>query len=344
MAKKVIFIITAAAVCACALATAALQWAQGGSAGAVRAHALSDEAKARYKTPGENGKISLNFSPYYTDGARPGVEVPEEAIRRLLNAIAPFCDTIRTFSASEYAALYPIAKREYDMRILAGAWLTGDEAADKKELDALIKLANSGLADLLLTGSEGLHRGDYTGEYAIQCMDYVKKALTDKSIPVSTSDTAGAWLDDRSGLINRADFLCYTYYPYFEGVAADKGARAFEKNHARLKAKSLGKPIICSETAYPDGGEKIGGAVPSAENSVRYFDDMRAWSAKAGVEAIIFEAVDERWKGSPESAEIHSESAEIHFGICDTFGAVKPQYWESLLEIIKADAAENERR
>jgi exo-beta-1,3-glucanase (GH17 family) len=327
MAKKAILIVMAAAACACALAIAALHGPWGNSASAV--HALSDGMKARYKTPGENGKISLNFSPYYIDGARPGGgEVPEEAIRRLLNAIAPFCDTIRTFSASEYEALYPIAKNDYGMRILAGAWLTGDEAADKKELDALIKLANSGLADLLLCGSEGIYRGDYAGEYAIKCMKYVKMSLADKSIPVSTSDTAGVWLNDRSGLINSADFLCYTYYPYFEGVAADKGARAFEKNHAKLKAKSLKKPIICSETAFPDGGEKMGGAVPSKENSVKYFDDLRAWSVAAGVEVNFFEAADEGWKGPPESVE-------AHWGICDAFGAVKPQYWESLLEIIK---------
>ncbi|MDR1000802.1 MAG: hypothetical protein LBL96_08400 [Clostridiales bacterium] len=335
IARKVFFIMLTALtvlVCGYALAMAALYTPRGDNI----VYVLSEEMKSRYKNPSETGKISLNFSPYYIDGTRPGDGASEEAIRRLLNAIAPFCDSIRTFNTGEYEHLYSIAKNEYNMRIIAGAWLTGDEATDKKELDALIRLANNGYADLLLCGSEGIHRGDYTAEYVIQCINYVKVSLTDKSTPISTSDTAGVWLNDNSDLINYADFLCYTYYPYFEGVATHKGVEAFGNIYVKLHAKALGKPIICSETAFPDGGEKKGAAAPSAENSVRYFEDLYAWSVATGVEINFFEAADEGWKGSPQSVE-------THWGICDTYGAVKPQYWESLINIMKG-GAENERQ
>jgi exo-beta-1,3-glucanase (GH17 family) len=106
--------------------------------------------------------------------------------------------------------------------------------------------------------------------------------------------------------------------------------------YAKLCGKALGKPIICSETAFPDGGEKNGEAIPSAENSARYFEDLYAWSTAAGVEINFFEAADEGWKGSPESVE-------THWGICDTYGAVKPQYWKSLIKVMNGDAA-NERQ
>jgi exo-beta-1,3-glucanase (GH17 family) len=294
---------------------------------------LSDETQARYKNPGVSRKISLNFSPYYENGASPGSAVSDEALRRLLNSVAPFCDTIRTFSAAEYESLYAIGKREYNMRIIAGAWLSGSAETDKTELDALIRLADAGLADLLLVGSEGIYRGDYSAEYALQCIAYVRKSLADKAIPVSTSDTAGVWLEDAS-LINSVDFLCYTYYPYFEGIPANKGVKAFEETYGKLKKRANGKPVICSETAFPDGGEKMGGAVPSPENSVKYFSDVYDWSVKAQAEVIFFEAVNEAWKGSPDSVE-------THWGICDNFGSVKYQYWEKLLEIIKQEVSKN---
>jgi exo-beta-1,3-glucanase (GH17 family) len=166
-------------------------------------------------------------------------------------------------------------------------------------------------------------------------MNYVKMSLVDKTIPVSTSDTAGAWLNDKSGLIGYADFLCYTYYPYFEGTVAEKGAEAFAKMYDKLAIAARGKPIICSETAFPDGGERMGKATPSKANSVRYFNDVYAWSVENQVEVIFFEAADESWKGLPNSVE-------THWGICDTFGAVKPQYWEALSAIITREATQNE--
>jgi hypothetical protein len=96
----------------------------------------------------------------------------------------------------------------------------------------------------------------------------------------------------------------------------------------KLAGKSLGKPIICGETAFPDGGQILGEALPSKTNSVAYFNDLYAWSVENQTEVIFFEAADENWKGAPESVE-------THWGICDTFGAVKPCYWESLAAIIK---------
>jgi exo-beta-1,3-glucanase (GH17 family) len=328
MIRKVILVVLTVMVCGYATIVAVLYK----SPDVKTVYALSEEMRSGYKDPAQSGKISLNFSPYYIDGTSPGSAVSEESIRRLLNAISPFCDTIRTFASSETEALYSIAKNEYDMRILAGAWLTGDEAADKKELDTLIKLANTGLADMLLCGSEGIYRGDYSAKYAIRCINYVKMSLVDKTIPVSTSDTAGMWLNDKSGLIGYADFLCYTYYPYFEGIPAEKGAEAFDKMYDKLVTTARGKPIVCSETAFPSGGESMGKARPSRENSVRYFNDLYAWSVENKAEVIFFEAADESWKGSPESVE-------THWGLCDTFGAVKPQYWKTLSAIVSDTAA-----
>ncbi|MDR1558725.1 MAG: hypothetical protein LBS84_03310 [Clostridiales bacterium] len=332
MTRKVILVILTVMACGYALTVAVLYK----SPEVKTVYVLSEEMRTRYKNPLNANKISLNFSPYYIDGTSPGGSVTEESVRRLLKSVAPFCDTIRTFAVSgEMEKIYPIAKNEYDMRILATAWLTGDESADKAELDTLIRLANTGLADLLLCGSEGIHRGDYTAEYVIQCVNYVKMSLIDKSIPISTSDTAGAWLNDTSGLIKYADFLCYTYYPYFEGVSADNGAEAFGSMYGKLAESALGKPLICGETAFPDGGGRMGRAVPSEENSVKYFNDVYAWSVENQAEIVFFEAADENWKGPPDSVE-------THWGICDIFGAVKPQYWETLSGIMKREVEINE--
>jgi GPH family glycoside/pentoside/hexuronide:cation symporter len=278
-----------------------------------------------YKNPAEHAKISLNFSPYY-NGIAPGTPVPEADVRRLLNAISPFCDTIRTFSTTEYEEAYKIAKDDYGMRIIAGAWLTGDAETDAAELDKLIELANNGYADMVLCGSEGIYRGDYNSAYAIKCIRYVKSALTDQSLPVSTSDTSAAWLNNKD-LINVADCLVYTDYPYFAGVPAEDGAAAFGGTYGKLKKIAGNKTILCSETAFPDTGGSIGAAEPTPANSVSYFEDIYEWSITNSVEVVFFSAANEAWKSAPDEVE-------ANWGICDGFGAVKPQFWQALWGIV----------
>lgn len=272
---------------------------------------------------------SLNFGPYYLDGMDPelGSPLSEEQIRAALRAVAPYCDTIRTFGVTgELNKLYKIAKEEFGLRVIAGCWIGGgyNDAQVQDELAALAGIAGNGWADILLVGSEGLFRRDYSAWQLIGWMDTLRGMLR-RPLPVGTSDTAGALLGEKN-LIANSDIVCYTYYPYFSGADISRAAEDFAQMHRKMRAAAGDKPLICGETGWPDDGEPVGGAVPGAENAARYFDEIYAYSRENGLEVCYFEAITEPWKGK-------YGAAERSFGLLGSDLRPKAHYSRALADI-----------
>ncbi|MDR3208171.1 MAG: S-layer homology domain-containing protein [Oscillospiraceae bacterium] len=257
----------------------------------------SAAAPPAQKHPAQTAKLSLCFSPY-VNGQSPdlGSALPEAQIRAQLSALRPYADTIRLFSASgALAKVYPIAK-EYGFRVIAGCWL--DKGAPETwsgELDALVATVNAGLADMAVVGSENLYRGEMTAAQLAAYIREVKSRLNDPSIPVTTSDTAQAWLDNPE-LAAACDAVLMTVYPFFEGVAIDGAAARLADAYDRVKAIAQGKPCLISETGWPSGGSPEKAAEPGMENAKTYFEDVYAWARAQDVEVMFFSHIDEAWK------------------------------------------------
>ncbi len=270
---------------------------------------------AAWKYPKDTPALSLNFSPYYMPGADPDAQSPisENDMRNALEAIAPFTDTIRTFGVSgELTKLYQIAKDDFKFRIIAGCWIGPGYSEDmaRGELDTLIRLGNEGLADILVVGSEGLMRSDYSAESLIGWMEYVRSAL-ENELPVGTSDTAGELLSHPE-VIKAADVALYTYYPFFEGISVENAAEELLNMHQRLLgAAGDSTMLICSETGWKHAGESVSAAVPSFENAARYLEDVYALSRKEDIEIIYFEALEEKWKDKYDDGYWHLINQEL---------------------------------
>ena len=56
------------------------------------------------------------------------------------------------------------------------------------------------------------------------------------------------------------------------------------------------KRVIVTETGWPGSGQPVAGAVPSAENAMRYFVDVQQWARREGVKLFYFSSFDEPWK------------------------------------------------
>ena len=164
------------------------------------------------KHPKNTDKLSICYSPY-TNGLSPETNsaVPMEQMRWQLNLIYPYADTIRLFGVSgELEKIYKPAKEEYKMRIIAGCWIDGrySEAQIYTELDKLIELANEGYVDVAAVGSETVYRNDFSIDTLISYIQYVREGITDKTIPVGTSDTAAAFLSHPKLVENCDVILC----------------------------------------------------------------------------------------------------------------------------------------
>jgi len=258
-----------------------------------------------WKNPRDTAALSLNFSPYYLPGADPELQSPvsEEAIRNALDAIVPFTDTIRTFGVSgELFKLYKIAKGEYGLRVIAGCWIGAgySEEQVREELALLADIGNQNLADILVVGSEGLHRRDYSAESLMGWVSFLKGELT-KDIPVGTSDTAGMLLGN-SSVLQAVDVVLFTYYPYFNGVSVKDAVSDFDRTYRRLQEAFKHTKFICSETGYKFSGRAVGSAIPSPEAAALYFNDIIAYSQKENLEICYFEAIEEDWKNKYDDA------------------------------------------
>ena len=279
-----------------------------------------------WKDPSRTPMLSICFSPY-VDGLNPEYESPVsmDEIRRQLDLIRPYADTIRLFGVSgELAKAYKIAKEEYDFRIIGGCWIDGrySEAGIRSELDALIEMCNSGYVDIAVVGSETIYRNDFTVGTLIEYIEYVRSGITNKSIPVTTSDTASSFFGNPT-LGAACDTILVTIYPFFEHVPIENAVQSIKDTYDAIKSLAGDKPVIVSETGWPAGSDNSEQQYASDENARIYVNGVYEWSRK-GTEVIFFSSIDEQWKHEPT---VYGDVGK-NWGHFTSDGKLKPAFHE----------------
>ena len=57
-----------------------------------------------------------------------------------------------------------------------------------------------------------------------------------------------------------------------------------------------GKPVIITETGWPNSGSNSEEAIPSAENAMKYFINVNNWVKEENIKLFYFSSFDESWK------------------------------------------------
>jgi exo-beta-1,3-glucanase (GH17 family) len=263
-----------------------------------------------------NPIYGLDFSPYIgTQDPDYGAQVNESQIRDRLSIIAPYTLWIRTYGSQGGLEKIGSIAHEMDLKVVAGAWLSKDLAANDKEIDALIVQAKAGNIDMVIVGSETLYRGDLAEDQLIDYIERVRQSVPD--VQVTTSDTYGE-LKANPRVIEACNVVMFNYYPYFEGISIDDAIPAMNGAYKDMSDMSVGKPVLISETGWPSAGEVKSKAVPSPENASEYFTGFVAWADSNQVSYFYFDAFDEAWKVKNEGA------IGAHWGIWDKDGNLKP--------------------
>jgi exo-beta-1,3-glucanase (GH17 family) len=252
-------------------------------------------------------RISINYSPY-VGGISPEQNSPVllSLMEEHLEILRPYAHTLRLFGVSgELTKVYKVAKEKYGFRIIAGCWFDRNytEKQIYSELDTLIKLANDGYVDIAVVGSELLFRRDIPADDLIKYIEYVRAGINDPAIPVTTSDTATAWLNNPA-LAEACDVILVTIYPFFSEVPIEDAAEALIATYNEILNIAGDKRVIISETGWPTAGSSEGAAVPSPENAAGYFNEVLKWSLTEGVEVVFFSAFDEAWKREGRNRDI----------------------------------------
>jgi len=254
------------------------------------------ELKALYSEILNNGLHGLCFSPY-VENQKAGDILSADQIKRRIDIIAPHTNWIRTFSCTEGNELIPEIAHQKGLKTVVGAWISNDKARNEKEIEALIKLAKSGLVDIAAVGNEVLHRNEISEQELIGYIKRVKEALP--NISVSYVDAYYQFLD-RPNLISSCDLLLVNFYPFWEGANVDFTTSYLQNMMEVTKNVAQGKKIIISETGWPSKGETVEEAIPSEINAMKYFVSSQKWAKNNNIELFHFSSFDESWKALQE--------------------------------------------
>lgn len=290
----------------------------GETAGSTGEGSISSEDLTQISVSSENTTklYGINFGPY-VDGQNPnyGSQVDREQVKERLTIIAPYTIWIRTYGTENgLENIGPVA-HEMGLKTAIGAWLGSDTDANDKQINELIDEAKNGYVDLAIVGSETLLRNDLSEDELIEYIRRVKQEIP--GINVTTADTYGELLSHPK-VMAECDVIMYNSYPYWEGISIDSAIEMQNKVYKSLVDQAKNKPVIVSETGWPSAGNTIRSAVPSSENSARYFNDFVSWANKNNVQYFYFEAFDEAWKANYEDTQ------GAHWGVWDKDGNMKP--------------------
>jgi len=252
----------------------------------------TSEITALFTKTLHNGVHGMCFSPY-AEGQNIGDQLSVSQIKRRMDIIAPHTKWVRSFSCSDGNELIPKVAYEKGLKTMAGAWIGRDKAKNNKEITRLIDLAKKGYVDIAVIGNEALMRGDVSEQEIIQYIHTFKKALPD--IPVSYVD-AYYKFHEHPELIEACDVILVNCYPFWEGASIEESSRYLRQMYAVTKSISNGKPVMITETGWPNQGKNTNNAVPSPENAMKYFIDTANWSQQDEVPLFYFSSFDESWK------------------------------------------------
>ena len=250
------------------------------------------EIKAQFLTTLQNGLHGLCFSPYL-EGQNIGDQLSEKQIHQRIEVIAPYTQWVRSFSCSDGNEHTPKVAQEKQLKTMVGAWISGDKAQNEQELKALIDLGKLGLVSIAVVGNETLLREELTENELIGYIQRVQEALP--GIPVAYVDAYYQFIE-RPQLMEACDVILVNCYPFWEGSSIEESATHLKQMYAVTQKAANGKPVIITETGWPNQGDATKDAVPSEINAMKYFINTANWAQKNEVPIFYFSSFDESWK------------------------------------------------
>ena len=226
---------------------------------------------------------SVSYAPFEKnqsplDVGLKGLKISDQRIDTDLAILSRRFDCIRTYSVAGLEAV-PTYAEKYGLKVLLGAWISGDPVLSQQEVTRVIELAKRHPAIIrgIVVGNEVLLRRDVTGPELVGYIRQVKSALPD--IPVTYADVWEFWLKHPE-VAPATDFVLIHILPYWEDdpVAIDQTMAHVRKIREKLALKIPDKEIIIGETGWPSEGRMREGALPSRINQARF---MRGFVALA---------------------------------------------------------------
>ncbi len=250
------------------------------------------EAKSKF-TEVLNSQIHGLCLGAYREGQDIGDLLSQEQIEHRIDVIAPYTKWVRSFSCTDGNEHIPAAARRKGLKTMVGAWISNDLDRNELEIEALIQLGKEGKVDIAVVGNEVLMHNELEEAQIIEYIDRVKHALP--GVKVSYVDAYYQFLN-RPKLIESCDLILANCYPFWEGYSIDQATAYLNLMYKATVNVAQGKPVIITETGWPNAGESVNESHASSENSMRYFINAQNWAKENEIDIFHFSSFDESWK------------------------------------------------
>ena len=248
--------------------------------------------KALFDNSLNKGLHGICFSPY-RENQNVGDVLSESQINERMEIIAPYTKWVRSFSCTSGNEYIPKAAKAKGLKTMVGAWIGADKKENDKEIKALIQLAKDGLVDIAVVGNETLMRDDLNEQQILNYLAQVKSALP--GITLGYVDAYYQFIQ-RPKLVEACDVILINCYPFWEGSKIEFATSYLNEMVQATKSIANGKPVIVTETGWPNKGDVVGESKPSSQNAMAYFVNANAWAASEEVSLFYFSSFDESWK------------------------------------------------
>ena len=246
-----------------------------------------------FKSYLNNGLHGICFSPY-EEGQDLKDTLSEKQISRRMKIIEPYTKWVRSFSCTKGNEYIPKIAKQYGLKTAVGAWISDDRAKNNAEISNLVKLANEGMVDIAVVGNEVLLRNELTIDEVLSFIQKVREQLP-SHIPVTYIDSYFIF-DQHPALIKACDLILINCYPFWEGADIEVATAYLRYMYNLVVQQAGGKPVVISETGWPNDGEATEDAKPSKLNAMKYFINVNHWAEKEHIKVFYFSSFDESWK------------------------------------------------
>ena len=255
----------------------------------------------------EHKMQSVSYAPFEKDQSPldiglKGLSISDQRIDEDLAIISRRFDCIRTYSVAGLEAV-PVFAEKYGLKVLLGAWVSGDPVLTQKEVTKVVELARRHPSSVrgIVVGNEVLLRREVTGAQLVEYIRQVKSALPE--MPVTYADVWEFWLK-HPDVAPATDFVMIHILPYWEDdpVSIDQSMAHVRKIREELARKIPDREIVIGETGWPSEGRMREGALPSRENQARFMRGFVALAEREHWQYNLIEAFDQPWKRAKEGA------------------------------------------
>lgn len=298
------------------------------AAGLLSGCATPASQAARPLDPYRDGKWigqGIAYGPY-RDGQRPGGPTPTRAqMREDLELLRGRWTLLRIYSADAVAEelLSLVREEKLPFKVLLGAWISPDAPEEnRRQVETAVRLARAYPDEILGLCIGNETQVSWSGHKvpAGVLVGWLREARRGTSLPVSTADDFGFWLEPRSDAVaSEIDFIVLHVYAMWNGQPLDRALAFTRGKYTEVVRRHPGIPVVLGEAGWATAKHSEGEQATliqgePGEGPQRIFhEQFTDWVVRDGVVSTWFEAFDENWKGGP-----HPDEVEKHWGL---FGA-----------------------